>query len=206
MVGEGVLHACLQRNDVGQILILGRRPYGLVHPKVKEIIHKDIHNLGPIEDQLRGYDACFFCLGVSSVGMKEAEYTHLTYNLTMHVAETLSNINTDMTFCYISGASTDSTEKGKLMWARVKGKTENHLMKLPFKSVYNFRPGFIEPKKGLKNTLKLYTYLGWLIPIIRLITPKSILTLDQIGNAMVNVTRNGFPKNILEVSDIAKAQ
>jgi uncharacterized protein YbjT (DUF2867 family) len=200
MVGEGVLHECLQRKDVDKVLILGRRPYGINHPKVEEVVHANFHDLSPIEDELVGFDACFFCLGVSSVGMNEETYKHLTYDLTMHVAGTLSRLNTGMTFCYISGAGTDSTEKGKLMWARVKGKTENDLQKLPFKQVHNFRPGIIEPTKGLKNTLKLYTWMGWLIPIIRLFT--TVITLREIGQAMVNVTRRGYPKTTLEVADI----
>src|SRR6266508_2253769 len=145
MVGEGVLHICLNHPNVEQILVINRKPCGVQHPKLKEIIHTDFYNLSSIEDQLIGYNACFFCLGISSVGMKEADYFKVTYTLTMHVAETLSRHNPDMTFCYISGAGTDSTEKGRIMWARVKGKTENDLMKLPFRDVFAFRPGFIKP-------------------------------------------------------------
>ena len=153
MVGEGVLHECLQHPSVSTVLVINRKPCGVVHPKLKEIIHADFFNLSAIESQLSGYNACFFCLGMSSVGMNEAGFTKGAYTLTMHVAETLCKVNKDMTFCYISGAGTDSTEKGKTMWARVKGKTENDLMKLPFKKVYNFRPGYLHPTKGLKNTL-----------------------------------------------------
>jgi uncharacterized protein YbjT (DUF2867 family) len=199
MVGEGVLHECLRRKDVQKILIIGRRPYGINHPKVEEVVHENFHDLSAIESELSGFDACFFCLGVSSVGMNEQTYKHLTYDLTMHVATTLSKLNPAMTFCYISGTGTDSSEKGKLMWARVKGKTENDLQKLPFKAVFNFRPGIIEPTKGLKNTLKLYTWMGWLIPIIRIFT--TVITLHEIGQAMVNVV-SGYAKNILEVEDI----
>ncbi|HEY6979254.1 MAG TPA: epimerase, partial [Chitinophagaceae bacterium] len=148
MVGEGVLNECLQHDDVEQILSISRKPCGIINPKLKEIVHTNFYDLSSVEDRLKGYNACFFCLG-SSVGMKEKEYYRLTYDLTMYVAETLSRINHDMTFCYISGAGTDSTEKGRSMWARVKGKTENDLMKLSFKSVYNFRPGILIPTKGL---------------------------------------------------------
>ena len=204
MVGEGVLHECLQHKEVEQVLVLSRKPCGITHPKLKEIIHKDFYNLSSITNQLVGYNACFFCLGVSSVGMKEPEYQRLTYTLTMNVAETLSKLNHDMTFCYISGAGTDSTENGKMMWARVKGKTENDLMKLPFKKVYNFRPGVLEPTKGLKNTLGFYKYLGWLLPIMRLIASNHISTLKELGLAMINATTKGYEKNIMEVKDIVQ--
>jgi len=204
MVGEGVLHECLQHEEVEQILSISRRPGGITHPKLKEIIHSDFYNLSSVEDQLAGYNACFFCLGVSSVGMKEKEYYRLTYDLTMHVAETLSRINNNMTFCYISGAGTDSTGKGRSMWARVKGKTENDLMRLSFKAVYNFRPGILVPTKGLKNTLSFYKYLGWLIPVIKKLTPKYICSLSELGNAMINASITGFEKPILEVPDIIR--
>ncbi|MEP6617471.1 MAG: NAD-dependent epimerase/dehydratase family protein, partial [Ginsengibacter sp.] len=171
MVGEGVLNVCLQDDHVEQVLIVNRRSSGFSHPKLKEIIHEDFYDVSPIRNQLANYDACFFCLGVTSVGMKEAEYHRLTYILTMHFAHTLSEVNPGSTFCYVSGASTDSTEKGKMMWARVKGKTENDLLKLPFRQVYNFRPGILEPTEGLKNTLRLYKYLGWLLPLIRKLAP-----------------------------------
>lgn len=202
MVGEGVLHECLQRADVERVLVLNRRPCGIVQPKLHEIVHADFFDLSLITDQLHGYDTCLFCLGVSSVGMKEAEYFRMTHTLTLHVAETLSTINPKMTFCYISGAGTDSTEKGRQMWARVKGKTENDLMKLAFKKVYNFRPGILEPTRGLKNTLGFYKYLGWIIPIVRKLTPKYICSLQQLGAAMINASLTGSTKNILEVKDI----
>src|ERR1700744_5522049 len=166
MVGEGVLMECLQHPQVEAVLVINRKPCGVTHPKLKEIIHSDFFDLSAIAGQLSGYNACFFCLGVSSVGMKEPEYYKLTYTLTMHVGQTLSRLNPDMTFCYVSGGSTDSTEKGKVMWARVKGKTENDLMKLPFKQVFNFRPGYMHPTPGLKNVLPLYKYISWLYPIL----------------------------------------
>lgn len=202
MVGEGVLHECLLSPEVETVLVLGRKSCGISHSKLKEIIHGDFYNLSAIENQLSGYDACFFCLGVSSVGMKEDDYTRCTYELTMHVASTLARLNSGMTFCYISGAGTDSTEKGRIMWARVKGKTENDLMKLPFKKVYNFRPGMLTPTKGLKNTLSLYKYFGWLAPVLKLLAPNTISTLSELGNAMINAVCKGYSTNVVEVKDI----
>jgi nucleoside-diphosphate-sugar epimerase len=202
MVGEGVLHECFLDNNIAEVLIINRKKSGVMHPKLKEIIHNNFNDLSPIKNQLINYDACFFCLGVSSVGMKEKEYYALTYILTMHVAETLSMQNNNMSFCYISGAGTDGTEKGRIMWARVKGKTENDLMKLPFKQVYNFRPGILQPTRGLKNTLSYYKYFGWLLPIIRTLAPKYICTLRELGQAMINSVLKGYNKQILEVKDI----
>jgi uncharacterized protein YbjT (DUF2867 family) len=202
MVGEGVLNECLQSNEVEQILVINRRSCGITHLKLKEIIHADFYNFSPIENELHNYDTCFFCLGVSSIGMKEPKYYLLTYTLTMHVAQTLSNLNPGMIFCYISGAGTDSTEKGRIMWARVKGKTENDLAKLPFKKVYNFRPAVLQSAKGLKNTLPYYKYFGWLFPIIRTLAPKYICTLQELGMAMINSATKGYNKQILEVKDI----
>ena len=153
MVGEGVLHECLLSPDVEKVLVVGRRSCGVQHTKLTEIVHKDFFDLSPIESQLAGYYACFFCLGVSSVGMKKEDYEKMTYDLTMNFARTLAKMNSDMSFCYISGAGTDSTEKGKLHWARIKGKTENDLQKLGFKQTFLFRPGILKPTPGLKNTL-----------------------------------------------------
>ncbi|RYD86662.1 MAG: NAD-dependent epimerase/dehydratase family protein, partial [Sphingobacteriales bacterium] len=158
MVGEGVMHECLLHPDIAEVLIIKRRPAGFNHPKLKEIIHADLADISSLESQLTGYDACYFCAGVTSLGKNEEEYTKLTYDLTIGFAKTLAKVDPDMTFCYVSGTSTDSTEKGSVMWARVKGKTENDLAKLPFKKVYNFRPGFMKPTPGLKNTLGLYKY------------------------------------------------
>lgn len=202
MVGEGVMHECLLHPDVEEVLIINRKPSGFTHPKLKEIIHTDFLNIAPIENQLVGYNACYFCLGVSSVGMNEADYTKMTYTLTMHVAETLSRLNKDMTFCYVSGASTDSTEKGKLMWARVKGKTENDLTKLPFKEVYNFRPGYMHPTPGLKNTNKYYKYFTWMYPFLKVVFKNSVSTLKDLGMAMINATIYGSNKQVLEVPEI----
>jgi hypothetical protein len=204
MVGEGVLHECLQHADVASVLVINRKPCGVTHAKLKEIIHQDFFDFSAIESQLTGYNACFFCLGVSSVGMKEPEYFQKTYTLTMHVAQTLCKLNTDMTICYISGMGTDSSEKGSSMWARVKGKTENDLMKLPFKQVFAFRPGYIHPTPGLKNTLKMYKYMTWLYPVLKLIAPNSANTLKQIGLAMINSVFHGYSKHTLEPKDIKK--
>ncbi len=202
MVGEGVMHECLLHPDVESVLVINRKPCGVTHPKLKELIHGNFFDLSPVEDQLQNYNACFFCLGVSSVGMKEPEYYRMTYELTMHFAETVSRLNPGMTFCYISGAGTDSTEKGRSMWARVKGKTENHLMQLPFKKAYMFRPGYIQPTKGLKNTLKPYAYISWLYPALRLVFPKFACTLKEIGIAMIHTVTIGYEKQVLEVKDI----
>jgi hypothetical protein len=202
MVGEGVLHECLQHDDVEDVLAVGRRSCEITHPKLKEILIPDFFDLSAIETRLSGYNACFFCLGVSSVGMKEAEFYKLTYTLTINFATILARQNPGMIFCYISGAGTDSTEKGRMMWARVKGKTENDLAKLSFKKVYNFRPGIIKPTKGLKNTLSFYRYVGWLIPVIKLVAPNSVSSLKELGLAMINTAGKGYEKQILDVKDI----
>ncbi|MDQ3019782.1 MAG: NAD-dependent epimerase/dehydratase family protein [Bacteroidota bacterium] len=204
MIGEGVLHECLLDQGVEKVLVINRRPCGVSHPKLTEIIHSNFFDLSDIEVQLKNYNACVFCLGVSSVGMKEKEYSRLTYDLTMNFAETLLKLNPEMTFCYISGVGTDSTEKGKIMWARVKGKTENDLLKLPFKKVYAFRPGYMQPTKGLKNTLIYYKFGAWLYPIFRILFPNHVSTLKELGIAMINSVSKGYDKPILEVKDIIK--
>lgn len=198
MVGEGVLHECLQDPRVEAVLIINRKPLGLTHPKLTEIIHTDFYDISPITSQLSGYNACFFCLGVSSVGMNEADYFKVTYTLTMHVAGILSGLNPDMTFCYISGAGTDSSEKGGSMWARVKGKTENDLMKLPFRTVYAFRPGFIKPVPGLSNAHKFYRYINWMFPAGRALYPKGFCTLTELARAMIYVVHNPYDKKIVD--------
>ena len=202
MVGEGVLNECLLHPNVENVLIINRRPCGIVHPKLKEIIHQDFYNFEPIKDQLKGYNAAFLCLGVTSVGKKEPEYYKLTYTLTLQFADLLSEINNDMTVCYVSGVGTDSTEKGKSMWARVKGKTENDLMKLPFKKVFPFRPGFIKPTEGMKNTHKFYKYINWLFPIGRALYPKGFCTLKEVGLAMINSVNLAEDRKIIEGKDI----
>jgi uncharacterized protein YbjT (DUF2867 family) len=204
MVGEGVLHECLRHPEVEQVLIINRKPSGESHPKLKEIIHPDFFNLSAIEGQLQNYNACFFCLGVSSVGMQEAEYHRLTYDLTMHMAQTLARLNPQMVFCYVSGAGTDSTERGRSMWARVKGKTENHLRQLPFRETYMFRPGYLHPTPGLKNTKKYYAAFSWLYPILRRFLGKYASTLQELSLAMINAATKGYEKPVLEVEDIVK--
>jgi hypothetical protein len=204
MVGEGVLHECLLSPDVEKLLVVSRRTCGVQDPKLKEIVHKDFFDLSSIESQLGGYDACFFCLGVSSVGMKKAEYEKMTYDLSMGFAKTLARINKEMVFCYISGAGTDSTEKRRLHWARVKGKTENDLQKLGFRQTYLFRPGILKPTKGLKNTLGFYKWAGWLMPVIEVLAPSSVSSLTQLGRAMIHTATRGYEKNILEVKDIKR--
>jgi uncharacterized protein YbjT (DUF2867 family) len=202
MVGEGVLHECLLSSDVEKVLVVSRKPYGITHPKLSEIILPDFFDLSSIESALSGYNACFFCLGVSSVGMKKDVYEKLTYDLTMGFAKVLVKQNDDMSFCYVSGAGTDSTEKGRLHWARVKGKTENDLQKLGFKHVYLFRPGALKPTEGLKNTSPWYKWIGWLVPVVEFVSPSSVSSLAQLGQAMIHVVSGEYPKNIIEVSDI----
>lgn len=202
MVGEGVLHVALHHPDVASVLVVGRRPCGVTHPKLSELLHADFFDFSSVENRLKGYNACYFCLGVSSIGMSEEEYTRTTYDLTVHAATTLSRLNPGMTFCYVSGEGTDSTEKGRSMWARVKGKTENTLTQLPFKAVFNFRPGFIKPIKGMKRTLSFAKPLAVLYPLFKMILPAHGCTLEDLGAAMVGVTKNEYPKKILENRDI----
>jgi len=204
MVGEGVLHECLLNPDVEEVLIINRRPSGVTHQKLREIIHADFFDIRSLRDQVKNYDACFFCLGVSSIGMKEQEYSKVTYDLTLGFAQTLAEVNPQMTFCYISGAGTDSTEKGRSMWARVKGRTENALLRLPFKKAFMFRPGYIHPTKGLKNILRPYKWFAWMYPLWKLVFPKFVCTNRQLGLAMINSAKLGYEKPILEVPDIIR--
>jgi uncharacterized protein YbjT (DUF2867 family) len=202
MVGEGVAYECMQHPGVESILLLNRKPSGIVHPKVTELLHDNFYDVTAVREQLRGFDACFFCLGISSVGASEEVYRKVTYELTMHVARVLAELNPGMTFCYVSGSGTDSTVKGSLMWARVKGQTENHLLALPFRQAYMFRPGYMQPTKGLKNALKYYRYLGWLYPVFKKLFPGFVGTLQDLGRAMIGVTTRGYSKRRLEVKDI----
>ncbi|MDR2230918.1 MAG: NAD-dependent epimerase/dehydratase family protein [Flavobacteriaceae bacterium] len=204
MVGEGVLQESISNPNVEKILLINRKPNGYTHPKVEEILHSDFSNISALTSQVGGYDACFFCLGVSSIGMNEEQYTKVTYDLTLGFAKTMAEVNPQMTFCYVSGASTDSTEKGKQMWARVKGKTENDLMKLPFKAVYNFRPGFMKPTKGAKNIKSFFKFINAIYPVLRAISSTYFLTLEEVGKAMINAALRGYPKYVLEVGDIKK--
>jgi uncharacterized protein YbjT (DUF2867 family) len=204
MVGEGVLFEALKHDNVESVLVIGRRPCFVAHSKLKELIHHDFFDYSNIEEQLRGYHACFFCLGVSSVGMNERDYTRVTYDLTMQAATVLSRLNPAMTFCYVSGTGTDSTEQGHIMWARVKGKTENHLSKLPFKAVYLFRPGLMKPTRGQKNVKPLFKVAAWPYPLWKVLFPGAVCTLKDLGIAMINASLDGFSKQILRNSDITQ--
>jgi uncharacterized protein YbjT (DUF2867 family) len=201
MVGEGVLFECLQNEAVQKVLIVNRRHYELEHPKLHELLVPDFFDLNQHAASLTGYDACFFCAGISSIGMKEDKYTRITYDTTLSFAKTILTYNPDAVFTYVSGARTDSTEKGRSMWARVKGKTENDLMKLPFKGVYLFRPGVMQPFAGQKNWKG---FVKALVKIIKLVAPKAVLTIHQVGNAMINAVLHGYPKQVLEIPDIRK--
>jgi uncharacterized protein YbjT (DUF2867 family) len=205
MVGKGVLLECLRDPEVSMVVTVGRTITGIVDPKLKEIVHPDLANYSGIEGRLAGFDTCFFCLGVSSNGMKEADYGRITYGFTLAAAETLSKINPGMTFIYVSGAGTDSSEKGRIMWARVKGKTENALLGLPLKT-YLFRPGVIVPMDGIQSKTPAYR-IGYkivapLLPVLRWVLPNLVLTTREIGRAMLAVAKHGCEKRILETRDI----
>ena len=204
MVGEGVLHECLLHPDVESVLVINRRPCNVRHPKLKEILHQDFTDFSAIEKELAGFNAGYFCMGVSSIGKSEETYRRLTYDLTLALARTLARLNPGMTICYVTGVGADSSEKGGAMWARVKGKTENDLLRLPFRQAYMFRPAFIQPTKGLKNTHSFYRVLAPLFPLGKLLFPQYLLTLKEIGLAMINSVNKGYDKQVLEVRDIAK--
>jgi uncharacterized protein YbjT (DUF2867 family) len=207
MVGQGVLLECLRNPAVELIVTLGRTPTGVKDPRVREIVHANLADYSGLEDTLAGLDACFFCLGVSSNGMKEADYERITYGLTLAAAETLSRVNPGMTLTYVSGAGTDSSEHGRSMWARVKGRTENALLRLPL-NAYMFRPGIIEPLDGIQSKTpayrRMYKVLGPLLPLVRRALPNLVLTTSDIGRAMLAVAHRGSDKRILEVRDIRK--
>jgi len=203
MVGEGVLLECLNHHDVAEVLVINRKPGGVSHPKLREVIHVDFFDLAPIEASLAGFNACFFCLGVSSVGVSKAEYRHITYDLTLNMARLLAKLNPEMGFCYVTGAGTDSSEQGRVAWARVKGATENALMRL-FKRAYMFRPGFMKPTPGQRNVKSYYRYIVWLYPIGRRLYPAGFCTLQEVGLAMISAVSIGYPRQILEVEDIVK--
>jgi len=205
MVGEGVLYESLNHPEIEKILVITRHSCGYIHPKLTEIIITDFSGISALNNQLSGYNACYFCLGVTSLGKNEAEYTRLTYTLTIDFATILAKLNPGMTFCYVSGAGTDSSEKGRIMWARVKGKTENDLMKLPFKRVFNFRPAGIKPFLPLRPSqtfYKTYKYVAWLFPVMEVIYPNFVVNLKDLAIAMINSSMTGYSKNILEVKDI----
>ncbi len=202
MVGEGVLMECLEHPAISEVLSVSRKPTGRTHPKLKEYLVPDFLTLKETDENLKGYDACFYCAGVSSIGMKETDYTRITFDTTIHFAKVLLNQNTQHTFIFVSGASTDSSEKGRQMWARVKGRTENTLAKMPFKKVHNFRPGFMKATPGQKRLLKAYKYFAWLYPILKVIFPSGTSTLRQVALAMIHTLTIGSDKQILEVKDI----
>jgi uncharacterized protein YbjT (DUF2867 family) len=206
MVGQGVLGECLLDPDVKEVLVIGRSASGQLHPKLRELVHQDLYDLSPLESQLTGFDACFFCLGVSSAGMTEQAYRHVTYDITVTAARILARLNAGMTFIYVSGQGTDGTARGRVMWARVKGETENTLLELPFKAAYMFRPGVIQPLHGIVSKTRsyriLYAITGPLLPLLKALFPKSITTTEQLGRAMLKVVRQGYPKHILESQDI----
>ena len=206
MVGQGVLRECLRDPEVESVLAVGRSGTGQSHPKLQELVRSDLFDLAPVEAVLTGYDACLFCLGVSSLGMSEADYRRVTHDLTLAIARTLARLNPAMTFCYVSGAGTDSSERGRLMWARVKGATENALLGLPFRAAYMFRPAYIQPLHGIRSRTRLltvfYAVLGPLYPIWKRLFPNAVTTTEQLGRAMVLVARRGYPKRVLENSEI----
>jgi uncharacterized protein YbjT (DUF2867 family) len=205
MVGQGALRECLLDSGVDSVLALGRTPSGVEHPMLRDIVRADLFDLNPIVAELSGYDACLFCLGVSSTGMSEEAYRRITYDLTLSVARTLADVNPGMRFLYVSGAGTDSSEQGRMMWARVKGRTENALLKLPL-DAYMFRPAFIQPQHGVRSKATLYRTLyavsGPLYPVLRRLAPGFLTSSETLGRAMVAVAANGAPKRILETSDI----
>lgn len=203
MVGEGVLHVALNHPDVEKVIILNRKSLGISHPKLNEIIHTDLYDLSKIEDQLTGLNACFFCLGVSSIGMKPEEYYKISYTLTLSMAATLSKLNKEMSFSYVSGQGTVSSEVGGKHWSKVKGKTEYDLTKLPFKNVFAYRPGFMKPIVGLKNAHAYYKYINWIYPIGKWVYPNGFNTLEELGLSMIEVSLNGFDASILNGKEIS---
>jgi uncharacterized protein YbjT (DUF2867 family) len=208
MVGKGVLLECLDHPDVEKVLSIGRSSLGMNHPKLEELIHADFSEFESVKDQLKGYDVCFLSMGVSSAGLNEKEYTKMTYGYTLALATVLKDLNPETTCMYVSGEGTDSTEKGRTMWARVKGKTENGLLNLGFKQAFMFRPGVIIPLRGIKSRTKMYQfgydYFMWLVKLIKLIAPNSVVNTTQIGLAVILLSKNGYDKNIIRPVDIIK--
>jgi uncharacterized protein YbjT (DUF2867 family) len=209
MVGQGCLRECLLDTGVENVLAVGRSPIGQRHAKLREIVHGNFLDYSEAASQLAGYDACFFCLGVSSVGLSEERYRHLTYDITLAAATALSKLNPGMVFVYVTGAGTDSSEQGRSMWARIKGKTENDLLKLPFKAAYMFRPAAIQPLHGIKSRTAwyqaIYIVAAPLLTLLHRIAPKYVTTSEQLGRAMIKVARDGYPKPVLESEDINAA-
>ncbi len=208
MVGRGALRECLADPGVDTVVTLGRTPVADRHPKLREIIHSDLMNYSAVEGEMSGFDACLFCLGVSSAGMTEARYSHLTFDITLAAARTLARLNPQMTFIYVSGAGTDGTERGRSMWARVKGRTENALLALPFKGAYMLRPGIIQPLHGIKSKTRsyrlLYSALSLLLPVLRALFPKSMTSTEELGRVMLSLAKCGDDRHVLEAADIAR--
>ena len=206
MVGGGALLACLAATDVERVVTVGRTAVSLQHPKLEQLVAADLFDLATIEPRLQPFDACFFCLGVSSFRMGEAKYRRLTYDLTLHIANVLARLNRGMTFVYVSGADTDGSEQGRTMWARVKGRTENSLQRLAFKAVYLFRPGAIQPVKGVRSKTAsyriLYVLLGPLLALVKLVRPDAVITTEGMGLAMLEVARHGAAEAVLESADL----
>ena len=208
MVGKGVLLECLDHKVITEVLSIGRSSLKMNHPKLKELIHPDFSSFASVKDQLKGYDACYACMGVSVAGLSEIDYTKMTYDFTLALAKELYALNPQMTFTYVSGEGTDSTEKSRSMWARVKGKTENSILQLGFKQAYMFRPGAIIPLRGIKSKTKLYQffydYFMWLLKLMKILNPKSIVSTTDIGLAMINASLNGYGQRIIRPRDIIR--
>jgi uncharacterized protein YbjT (DUF2867 family) len=206
MVGQGVLRECLGDPDVTGVLAIGRGPTGKSHAKLRDVLHENFLDFSTIESQLAGYDACLFCLGVTSVGLTEERYRHLTHDISLAAATTLARLNPGMVFIYVTGAGTDSTEQGGVMWARVKGKTENDLLKLPFKAAYMFRPAAIQPLHSVRSKTAwvqaIYVVTSPLLTLLNKMAPKYVTTTEQVGRAMIKVAKQGYPKSVLESEDI----
>lgn len=206
MVGQGALLECLRDPDVMSVLSVVRAPTGRSDPKLTEAVHPDFQDFSSMESQFVGYDACLFCLGVTSNGLTEEQYTRITYDIAVAAARALYKANPGMTFIFVSGMGTDSSEKGRTMWARVKGKTENAILAMGFKGAYMFRPGFIQPLDGIKSKTRVYqimlNFTAWMFPILKALFPSQITTTQQLGRAMLSVARNGYPKPILIARDI----
>ncbi|MEQ8517487.1 MAG: NAD-dependent epimerase/dehydratase family protein [Cytophagales bacterium] len=210
MIGKGVLLECLDHPQIEKVITLGRSALDMEHSKLEEIIHKDFKDYSSIKDKLQNIDAAYLCMGISAAGLSEAEYREITYEYTITLAKTLLKSNPEMTCTYVSGQGTDSSEKGRMMWARVKGKTENDLLNMGFKQAFMYRPGMIIPLKGIQSKTKLYQfmydYFMWLVKLVKFIAPKTVVNTTQIGQSMINVTLNGFAKRVLDPQDIIESE
>jgi uncharacterized protein YbjT (DUF2867 family) len=209
MVGQGVLRECLLEHSVERVLSIVRKPSGQQRAKLTELVHQNFFDFSGVESQLTGYDACFFCIGVTSSGMTEESYSRATYDMTLAAAETLARHNPQMAFLFVSGTGSDSTEKGRVMWARVKGRTENAVLSLPFRAAYVFRPGVIQPLHGIRSRTQsyriMYSLMRPILPLLRWLLPQYVTTTELLGRAMIRVAQNGYPKRILETRDINQA-